>query len=63
MTAPTRNPQDVIDYHQLIADCYAITQQAQGTKGCVQFKAGAERAVSQYCLAPQDAMLRDRSGS
>lgn len=31
-----------IDYQQLIADCYARTKQAQGTKGCIQFARGAE---------------------
>jgi hypothetical protein len=31
-----------IDYEKLIADCYTRTKAAQGTRGCVQFKAGAE---------------------
>lgn len=31
-----------IDYKLLIEACFAITKQAQGTRGCVQFAKGAE---------------------
>lgn len=31
-----------IDYTRLIHDCYRTTKAAQGTRGCVQFKLGAE---------------------
>lgn len=31
-----------INYTELIEACYRLTRQAQGSRGCIQFKAGAE---------------------
>jgi hypothetical protein len=43
-----------IDYRKLIEDCYRTTRQAQGTKGCISFKLGAEWFRDQMlAAAPQ----------
>jgi hypothetical protein len=52
LASAPRVPQ--INYRKLVEDCFSRTKAAQGTRGCVQFKAGAEWFREQVlAAAPQ----------
>lgn len=44
-----------IDGAKLVADCYRVTKQARGTKGCLQFRLGAEWFREQMLAAAPQA--------